>query len=213
MKSSTLDQAEALCQELDAQGAAEIRKIDEAAAREATAIVAAARVEARRRVRAEIALLRQDAERRIARAGAQIETERRVAEKTRAADVLHDGCPELVLAVAARWDAPEARARWIDAFVAEARRRLPAGDWTIEHSTEWTDADEARVRAALPSNVAATFVGCDDLEAGLRIVAGSATLDGTPERLMADPVSNQARLLAALDRQRAGAAAQPEKAP
>lgn len=208
-----VNQADALCRELEAQGTAERRVIVEAAERQAAEIVEAANEKARRRVRAAIAQLRQDGARRIARAKAQIETERRVAEQARASDVLHDGCPELVLAVATRWHDPKARGVWIDALANEARKRLPPGDWTIEHSDEWTAEDEARLRAALPEDVTATLVLSDDFEAGLRITSGSATLDGTPERLMADPASNQARLLAALDRERGATGAQTEDAP
>ena len=73
---------------------------------------------------------------------------------------------------------------------------MPPGEWTVEHPRDWTPEDEAQLRAALPPQATLTFRGTDEFDAGFRIQADGATLDCTPERLLAGQSSNQARLLA-----------------
>jgi hypothetical protein len=191
-----LDQAERLIHEIEQQGAAERRAIIEAAEREAAAIVRQAFAEARQRVRDELQALRRDADRRLVRAAAQFETERRRREQARHAEILHTGCPDLINIVVERWADPAARRFWIDSMAADARSRLPPGDWVIEHPADWRPEDEARLRGDLPPEVKLAFAVSDDIDAGFRIQTEGATLDCTPERLLAEKSVNQARLLA-----------------
>ena len=55
------------------------------------------------------------------------------------------------------------------------------------------------MRADLPPQAVLTFRRTDDFDAGFRIGADGATLDCTPERLLAEQSANQARLLAEMD--------------
>jgi hypothetical protein len=188
--------ADALIREIEDEGARERRAIVEAAEREAAVIVRRALADVHRRAHEEIVALRRESQRRLARAAAQIETERRLRDQARAAEVLHTGCPDLVHLVVERWAQKEPRRFWIESMAADARKRLPPGEWTIEHPRDWTAEDEARLRAALPPQAVLTFRGTDEFGAGFRIQADGATLDCTPERLLAGESANQARLLA-----------------
>jgi hypothetical protein len=192
--------AEALIREIEDEGDKERQAIAVAAEKEAAAIVRHALAEARRRAHDEIAALRRDADRRLARAEAQIETERRLRDQARAAEVLHTGYPELIRTVVERWHDKNARRFWITSMAADARRRLRPGGWAIEHPLEWSAEDEAALRADLPPQAVLTFKkATDDLDAGFRIKADGATLDCTPERLLAEQSTNQARLLAEMN--------------
>ncbi len=188
--------AEALIREIEDEGAKERSAIGKAAEREASAVVRRALADVHRRVHDEIVAFRRESERRLARAAAQIETERRLRDQARAAEILHTGCPDLIHHVVERWAETEPRRFWIASMAEEACKRLPPGAWTIEHPREWTTADEARLRAALPPEAALTFTETDEFDAGFRIQADGATLDCTPERLLAEQSVNQARLLA-----------------
>ena len=188
--------ADALIREIEDEGAKERRAIEEAAEREAAAIVRRALADAHRRAHEEIVALRRESERRLARAAAQIETERRLRDQARAAEILRTGCPDLIQFVVERWAQKEPRRCWIESMAADARKRLPPGDWIVEHPRDWTAEDEAELRAALPPQAVLTFRGTDEIYAGFRIQADGATLDCTPERLLADESVYQARLLA-----------------
>ncbi len=188
--------AEALIREIEDEGAKERRTIAEAAEKEAAAIVRRALADARRRVHDEIGALRRESERRLARAEAQIETERRLRDQARAAEILHIGIPDLIHCVVERWAEKEPRQFWIASMAEAARKRLPPAAWTVERPSEWTAEDEAQLRAALPPEAALTFKETDEFDEGFRILADGATLDCTPNRLLAGQSVNQARLLA-----------------
>jgi len=190
------DHADALIREIEDAGAKERRAIEEAADREAAAIVRRALADVHRRAHEEIVALRRESERRLARAAAQIETERRLRDQARAAEILHTGCPDLIHFVVERWAQKKPRRFWIESMAADARRRLPPGDWIVEHPRDWTAEDEDALRVALSPQAVLTFRETDEFDAGFRIEADGATLDCTPERLLAEQSVNQARLLA-----------------
>jgi len=100
--------------------------------------------------------------------------------------------------VGERWGYNGSRKFWIAWMAEHARKRLPPGAWAVEHPREWTVDDEAQLRAALPAKVALTFRTTDEFDAGFRIQADGATLDCTPERLLAEESVYQGRLLAEL---------------
>lgn len=197
------DRSLALIGEIRADCAKQEERILAAARAEAQSIKAAAFAEARRRVTAEIQALRHEAERQLFRAKAQIETERRLRDQARAAEILHTGCPMLINATVDRWHERAAREKWIDAFVDEAHHLLWPGTWTVEHPADWSATDtehlKARVRKLADIN-ALELVASEEFEAGLRAHSRGATLDLTPERLLADKAATQARLLAEMHR-------------
>jgi hypothetical protein len=203
LSGSQIDRSQALIDEIRAGCAEEEKHIFAAAKAEAETVVGAAFSAARRRVTAEIEALRHDAERQLVRAKAQIETERRLRDQARAAEILHTGCPMLINATVERWHDPATRRLWIGAFADEALNRLWPGEWTIEHPADWDAADaevlEQRLHEATRMP-ALKLVSSDDFEAGLRARSRGAVLDSTPERLLADKAATQARLLAEMHR-------------
>lgn len=204
--------AEDLVREIERQCDAECRDILAAAELAARAVVRDAFAAATRQVHDTIEDLRRDGERRLARASAQIATELRVRDQALAAGNLRDGCPMLVHAVAERWNDPAARRVWAVRLADEALRRLRPGPWIVEHPQDWPEVEHAALLDRLPpeARAAVTFRPCSDVDAGLRIRAGGATLDATPERLLADKPAVQAFLLAGIARLRAPGSNPPE---
>lgn len=196
------DRSAALIREIEAQCESERTAILDAARREADAIVESAFSTARGRAQEALASLGQEAGRRLARADAQIETERRLRDQARAAEILHTGCPMLINVIVDRWHVPQQRRGWIATVARHAARRLIPAAWIVEHPRDWTASDASALRDALAglAGVTLTFRQTSDFEAGLRILSGDAVLDGTPERLLADKAKTQARLLAEMNR-------------
>lgn len=194
----------ALIADIVNQSESEARAIIQAAEAEARDIVVNAFATARRRAHQSILELRREGERRLRRAAAQRETDLRMAEEARASALLRRGCPLLIDAVIARWNAPESRRIWIETVVGEVRRRLKPGSWTVEHPAGFSGDEQHWLAEALTRDGegakagAVAFVEADDFVAGLRIRSEGALLDATPEALLGDRAVVEAEILAAI---------------
>lgn len=197
-------QSEALLREIEQQTADEMRTIAGTAEREARAIIAQAHTAARRQMRAAIEALRREGDRRLARARAQLETEARMRAQRHAVDALGRAYPLLIEALAARWRDDAARRKWTEAAARHGRDRLQAGSWTVEHGTAWSAEDQQHFRDALGGAHELSFVPASGVSAGLRIRAAQATLDATPEGLLADQPTIAALLLYEIEREGGG---------
>jgi len=199
-------QSEALLRELERETQDEMRTIADAAEREARAIIAQAHATARRQIHGTIEELRREGERRLARVRAQLETEARMRAQRRAVDVLRQAQPLLVEALVARWRDVAARRKWTEGVARHARDRLKAGPWTVEHEAHWNAEEQRQFRQALGGDAGrdVSFTIDSGLLAGLRIHADQATLDATPEGLLADKPMIAALLLYEIDRGRGG---------
>jgi hypothetical protein len=181
------DRAAAFLEMIDATRKARLDEIERRSVDEAREILRRARSEARERVHRAVVENRKRSRRELAAARAELETAlRKLSQETHGA-ALRDGMSELVRVLEARWRDPETRARWIAAAIAGAERLLPKARWRIEH----------------PAGVAIDVPGAGavpaDIAAGLRITAGSATLDATLDGLLARRAEVEGRLLHELD--------------
>jgi F0F1-type ATP synthase membrane subunit b/b' len=201
-----LAQSEALLREIEQQTKDEMRTIADTAEREARAIIAQAHATARRQMHGAIEELRREGERRLAQARAQLETEARVRAQQRAVEAIRQAWPLLVEALAARWQDAAARRKWTDGVAREARDRLKAATWTVEHDAGWGADEQRQFREALGAgaNLEISFAIDPELDAGLRVRADQATLDASPQGLLADNSTIAALLLYEIDRGRGG---------
>jgi hypothetical protein len=122
-------------------------------------------------------------------------------EQARAsARVLEEAWPLLQLGLRQRWQDAEGRRAWVARCVREAVGSLPAGAWTLRHAPGWSSAEQQAVREALGRllGVEPQCRGDADVEAGLIIESGGASLDGSLQGLLADRQRLEARLLALL---------------
>jgi hypothetical protein len=163
------------------------RELREAAAAEVRGIVRSARAEARAAVHAAVlqerARLAEGA--RQAEANAALEVRRRAQEETR--ELLGELWTGIESVLAARWRNEESRRAWIEAALTEAGLLLGGRAWTIERSPRWPES-ESRTAEALARQRGASavdWVSDERLSAGLRVRAGSASLDASIAGLLA----------------------------
>jgi len=116
------------------------------------------------------------------------------------ARILEQAWPLLQLGLQRRWQDAVGRRQWVARCVAQARRSLPAGAWTIRPAGAWPAAEQQAVREQLTQalGVEPQLRSDPDIEAGLIIDSGGACLDGSLQGLLADRHRLEARLLALL---------------
>jgi hypothetical protein len=156
-----------------------------------------ARTEAHAQVRAAARAKRERIAESCRRAAAAAETRDRTCAFEVERELATRALAALPAALGTRWRDPAARIAWCVAAAAVAARRFVARDWSVGVASGATDADrEAITRAAVACGATARF----DLEvsppAGLKLAAGGATVDATPEGLLADRASVESLVLA-----------------
>ncbi|MFW5924938.1 MAG: hypothetical protein ACOCV4_02165 [Myxococcota bacterium] len=169
----------------------------QAAQERADAIVRRARTMARQRVHRaageERARIREEVERKAATQALEARGRRQEAARS----MLERAWDELPGALRRQWEDPESQRAWVEGLLAQARRVLPPVPWRIEHPEGWdprahADALEEVERA---TGDAPVFEAAAGLDAGLRIHAGDASLDGSVAGLLTDRRGVEGRLL------------------
>ena len=196
-------QTEALLRRVSREQESRELVIRKGAEDQSAAIVVRARQEARARLRQAIDEERRQIERAIGERRAALDTAARRAEQATLRALIERAWERLPHAVAARWQDPVSRERWIAAACACASRSLrPQASYVIE-----IDADDGAAVAETASASLRT-TGLEPVEvrriaglgAGLRIRGGSACVDATVAGLLASREQVEAELLAEFDR-------------
>jgi F0F1-type ATP synthase membrane subunit b/b' len=188
-------QSDALAREIEQQLKAETTAILATAEKDAAATVAQARKTARGRLHEAIAELRREGEMRLARAHAQLDSELRTQAQRQSARAVADTMPLLREALQTRWQEPKARQEWTAAIAQQAAKRLQRGDWQVAHPADWSAAEQKDFADAVGGADGIAFQADKAITAGLRIAADQATLDATPDGLLADSRTIAALLL------------------
>lgn len=173
-----------------------LRTIDIEAHTKARDIVAEAHRDARAKVHDAIASERLIGGQAIDKQRARIETAKRQALQDKESAFLETAWEQLNTALLARWKDTDSRAQWLSDIVNGARTHLHPGPWTIEHPSDWNTDEFTPFRGACADAV--SFTAANDLNAGLRITANAATVDGSIEGLTTDRNEISATLLAEL---------------
>ncbi|EGV16039.1 hypothetical protein [Thiocapsa marina] len=181
---------------------AECRTLLETARAEAQTLLADAYRRARAQLHARVVSERANARSRLHAARAEHDTRRRASGDRANARLLELAWPRLHEALSRRWAHAETRAIWARHAIAQARRRLPHGLWTVRHPPVWSavewepfEAELTRVLGQAPH-----FRADGAVSAGLVIEAQGAVLDASLEGLLRDRRRLEARLLAMLAR-------------
>lgn len=193
-------QADALVADIESKVAAERRQLLDAAALEAEAVRARARLKARRQMRRAVAELRATDRQRQQSQAAQLETARRQQATARARTLLAAAWPMLGEALAKRWRDPVSGAQWQRAQLVMAAARWPRSVATVHHPGAWkADAVSALRELLAGLDLDHMTVQADPaLELGLVVESDGARLDSQPRALLADRARVEAALLAAL---------------
>lgn len=172
------------------------------ASAEADHIVQRARRKARRRVHEAAEEARADSRRRLRSARAQAETRLRQARHAATHEALEMAWGQLQEALRQRWQDEEARRTWVRAALAQAARKLPPGTWHLEHPTGWSPSEVADLIDEAGSQRPGADIETaadDNVQAGLRLSCGGATLDASLAGLLVRPTYVQALLLSELE--------------
>lgn len=188
-------QSDALARDIEQQLKQETAAVIAAAEADSHAMLAQARATARARVREAIDGLRREGVLRLARARAQRDAEQHSEAQRQSARAVADAMPLLRDALDARWREPQARRQWIAAVVELAAKRLRRGAWLVAHAADWSADEQKAFVEAVGGADHISFRADKELRAGLRITADQATLDATPDGLVADKRTIAALLL------------------
>lgn len=158
--------------------------------------------DARARMRAAFAAERQRLDEQLQAAGARLQTEHRLSEQERRAQMLRLAWDMLPEALRQRWQDPRRRSQWVAQAIDSAQHLLPRDPWHLNVAPGWPaqEREQALQSVAL---LLGTLPDCSetaDLQAGLLISAGGNRLDATLGGLLADRGAIEARLLDHLER-------------
>lgn len=166
------------------------------------AILTEAYGEARARVHKAILTERRRGQDKLDTTRAQLETRARQQQHRTTLLLLQHGWELLGQAVLQRWKSAPQRQQWVRELLRQAQQRLPRCRWVIEHPPGWDLAECPGMQEQLHAHCGAVpeLRANDQIDAGLRICAEGACLDGTLEGLLADRGAIEAQLLAQLHR-------------
>ncbi|OGI47777.1 MAG: hypothetical protein A2151_01135 [Candidatus Muproteobacteria bacterium RBG_16_65_34] len=183
---------------VERHGQERCREITTRARQEAQTILRAAHRAVRERTHRQLQELRHHRDRETARAQAELATARRGHQQRCDYVLIDSGGALLRAALLARWRDADARRRWANGLLNQARALLPRGPWRIAHPADWPAAERAVLAGLLTRELGAApeFSEDRDVTAGLRLCTGGACLDGTIEALLADRRAVEALLLA-----------------
>ena len=157
--------------------------------------------ENRARMRAAIEEQRKLMEETLAATRARLATRARQQQQQLDKEQLNAAWSRLRDALLERWQDAACRQRWILGLVEEALAYLPAEPWTIEHPRDFDPTELSSMNERITEHCGGEhpdFAIADDLQAGLRIRAGGACVDGTLPGLFVDRNRVEAELLALL---------------
>lgn len=97
-----------------------------------------------------------------------------------------------------RWKNAEQRQLWVSTVIDTAINSLPAADWLIEYEENWEKSEREQIQQYINEKSAKTinFKTTNGIEAGIRISADDAVVDGTLQGLLSDRVRIQSEILA-----------------
>lgn len=106
--------------------------------------------------------------------------------------------PLLREAMLALWDDPVSRHKWLDAAVTSASAGLREHDWCIEHPPGLSGEDIETINLAFSheQGKGPELAACNDIEAGIRIIARGTVIDATLEGLLQQKTVIEARMIA-----------------
>jgi hypothetical protein len=106
--------------------------------------------------------------------------------------------PLLHQAMLALWNDPVSRRKWLDAAITSASTGLREHGWRIEHSQGLGAEDIERLRKVCiqTGGKEPELSACDDIEAGIRIIAKGTVIDATLEGLLQRRTAIEATMIA-----------------
>lgn len=167
---------------------------------QAKSLLQQAHADARAHMHQHVVDMREKYRLRVAAARARNETLARLQQQQTGLAMLDHVQQPLREALLRRWANPSSRQLWIHALLNVAKQTLLAHDWRIEHPPDWPhdEREQLRQHLVMSAATAPVFVAYADIDAGLRIVAHSATVDASIDGLLQRKTAIEAMLMARL---------------
>ncbi len=173
-------------------------ELRESAQQQAKAIVRQAYSKGRIRMHHHIDALREKYRVRVTAAIARNQTLLRRQHQKEDRAILDVAWPLLREAILALWNDPVSRHKWLDAAITSASAGLREHGWRIEHPPGLSDGDIKRINLASgrEKDRSLELSACDDIEAGIRIIARGTVIDATLNGLLQQKAAIEARMIA-----------------
>jgi hypothetical protein len=99
--------------------------------------------------------------------------------------------------LATRWQSPGSRKSWVEKIFLQASQALLENSWQVEHPVDWPDSEKSRLSEQIREHTGNPPDMCpaDDINAGIRISSGGASVDGSITGLLADRLRINSELL------------------
>jgi hypothetical protein len=154
----------------------------------------------RDRMHHDIQLTRQDMREKLSAARAKQHTVKMQQQHNADIAFLNQAWQRLTDKLKQRWQDPRLREQWIQTVLSSAAKALSDQHWQVDCPVEWPDAERDRLTELAKRRFGRTlgFNGAADIEAGIRIGAGGAWIDGTLQGLTADRMRIESEILAQL---------------
>lgn len=165
---------------------------------QAREIIRQAHTKSRARMHRHINALRDKQRQRVSSAIARNQTLLRQQHQKADRAIIDMAWPMLREAMQALWNVTASRQNWLDAVMASAADRLLQPDIRIEHSLNMSEQELSRIKQQwFKSNGnEPDLLGCEDIDAGIRIIAQGTVIDATLDGLLKQRTSIEALLMA-----------------
>jgi hypothetical protein len=160
----------------------------------------------RERVHHHILMLREKYQERISAAQARNQTLIRQQHQLADKEFLETAWPILREALAALWRDPASRTRWMDNAISCASSIFLQQNWCIEHPVDLNDEEKKHLKYDCTDIDISTpeLAVSEDIEAGIRIIAGATVFDATLEGLLKQRTAIEAILISRIKQETPG---------
>lgn len=181
-------------------------EIHEQARLQANEILKQAHTRVRERVHHHIIMLREKYLERISAAQARNQTLIRQQHQLADKEFLETAWPLLREALRTLWSDPASRTKWIDTAIASASSTFLQQNWCIQHPLSLNDEEKKHLKYDCTDIDISTpeLAVSEDIEAGIRIIAGATVFDATLEGLLQQRTTIEAILISRIKQETTG---------
>jgi hypothetical protein len=164
---------------------------------EASGIIQQAHVKSCARMHRHVIALREKHSQRVSSAVARNQTLLRQQRQKADRAIADRAWPLLREAMQALWGRADTRRKWLDAVITSSTARLRHSELRIEHPGDLNAQELGWVKRQFEnSGKQAELLVCQDIEAGVRIVANGTVIDATLDGLLKQKTTIEAMLIA-----------------
>ena len=164
-------------------------------------IVQQAHTKSRARMHRHVIALREKHNQRVSSAVARNQTLLRQQRQKADRAIADRAWPLLREAMQALWASADKRRKWLDAVITSSAARLLHSELRIEHPADMSEDELSWMKRLIDKSGKQTeLLVCEDIDAGVRIVAQGTVIDATLDGLLKQKTTIEAMLIAHIKR-------------